>query len=692
MPRTILFMASAPNDQAKLRLDVEEREIREGLKRADFRDEFILESRGAVRIQDMLQYLMEIKPQIIHFSGHGGGQRGLVLENDDGSSAELRSVSRSLDIEATDSEQTTETEHQVLDEIASLLSGTVECIVLNACYSETQAKIMAQHIPLVVGMNSAVEDTTAIAFATSFYGALGAGETLEKAFGWAKVGIRALGLKGADIPVLLGQGSPAETNPPQPIPPPENAPVSAKPQTPDFEYDIFISYRFTQHDWADALAQNLVTQGYKVFIDAWELQGGQDFPQTIESALKNSRCALLIATPEAADSGWVQHEYELMYELKQQRQEFFFIPLVWGTFPDFPFLENLQAVDFKQSTEAQYHEGFQRLLCALQQQAPGPRPYFDGLLKLPAEEVTAPIHTHKQQSFSESVFTYLESNLPVMVLAQEGFNTQHYAHALKTRAEQQYGAENVLHVFPPASLKASTDQYFARIARQCNFSEPTHNSFDWYSQMEQRLVDGENLFLLISGFENGSQEAHTDLSGELRGLIETYPFNFKLVLLGSERLAAMKYQHGDMSLLNRLEEVPLPSMSVEDIRALYLARYGDLQVSDSTLEDILTLSGRHPRLVEAGLRALQRGQTDCEQVIRGSNLPAQLFSRFMDANEQQTLCALISQEELGFYTTWPSDKLVRRLYWQNLLRDNNKGQLVWRCELVREIGRELLAC
>ncbi|MEZ5449866.1 MAG: toll/interleukin-1 receptor domain-containing protein [Thiolinea sp.] len=68
------------------------------------------------------------------------------------------------------------------------------------------------------------------------------------------------------------------------------------------QYDIFISYRSTQRDWAEALAHNLQSQDYKVFFDVWELRGGQNFTQA-EQALRHSRCAVLIATPEAAESG-----------------------------------------------------------------------------------------------------------------------------------------------------------------------------------------------------------------------------------------------------------------------------------------------------------------------------------------------------------------------------------------------------
>ena len=77
-------------------------------------------------------------------------------------------------------------------------------------------------------------------------------------------------------------------------------------------YDIFISYRTTHSDWVKTLAHNLKDQGYRIFLDQWELIAGKSFPTQIHQALKNSHCAILIATPDAADSGWVQKELDLM--------------------------------------------------------------------------------------------------------------------------------------------------------------------------------------------------------------------------------------------------------------------------------------------------------------------------------------------------------------------------------------------
>ena len=46
---------------------------------------------------------------------------------------------------------------------------------------------------------------------------------------------------------------------------------------------------------------------------------------------------------------------------------------------------------------------------------------------------------------------------------------------------------------------------------------------------------------------------------------------------------------------------------------------------------------------------------------------------------------------LGKYEPWPTDELLRRLYWNNLI--TRQGQdFVWRCDFIREIGRDLLGC
>jgi hypothetical protein len=158
MVRKILILAANPIDTPGLRLDQEVRAIQGGLQRAQRRDEFVLEQRLAVRPKDVLRSMLDLRPNIVHFCGHGEGEKGIVLEDDTGK-ANLVSA-------------------EALAGFFKLFADEVECIVLNACYSKIQAKAIAQHIHYVVGMKKAIGDAAAIQFAVAFYDSLGVGESI----------------------------------------------------------------------------------------------------------------------------------------------------------------------------------------------------------------------------------------------------------------------------------------------------------------------------------------------------------------------------------------------------------------------------------------------------------------------------------------------------------------------------------
>ena len=168
--RKILFLAANPKDTSRLRLDEEIRNIQEGLKLAAGRTTFELISQWAVRTKDLRRALLEYEPQVVHFSGHGAGDPGLILEDDQGNAQAMSAT--------------------VLTHLFKLCPS-VDCVVLNACYSEMQARAIASHIPYVIGMNQAIGDTTAIKFVVGFYDALGYGRSYTEAyeFGMTAIGI-----------------------------------------------------------------------------------------------------------------------------------------------------------------------------------------------------------------------------------------------------------------------------------------------------------------------------------------------------------------------------------------------------------------------------------------------------------------------------------------------------------------------
>ncbi len=158
----IMFLTADPTNTSRLRIGEELREIQEKLQLAKLREGFEFHQRMSVRPTDISQALLDIQPQIIHFSGHGTKDGTLCFENQLG---EVHPIGP--------------------DALAALFeqfANQVNCVVLNACYSEIQAHAIAKHINYVIGMNQAIGDKAAIHFAVGFYQALGAGRSIEEAY------------------------------------------------------------------------------------------------------------------------------------------------------------------------------------------------------------------------------------------------------------------------------------------------------------------------------------------------------------------------------------------------------------------------------------------------------------------------------------------------------------------------------
>jgi len=56
------------------------RDIENIVKQAIHSDNFIIKTTIATRLIDLKEALEKYQPQIVHFSGHGKGEKGLVLE------------------------------------------------------------------------------------------------------------------------------------------------------------------------------------------------------------------------------------------------------------------------------------------------------------------------------------------------------------------------------------------------------------------------------------------------------------------------------------------------------------------------------------------------------------------------------------------------------------------------------------
>jgi len=181
---TILFLAANPKATVTLRLDEEVREIEHKILLAQKKDELILVKKGAVRASDLQFYLNQVRPTIVHFSGHGTDEGQIVFEDKNGNAFPVSS--------------------EALASVFETLKDNVRCIVLNACFSLEQARAINQHIDFVIGMSSGINDEAAIAFSYGFYLGLASERSIENAFKQGINEMKLLGFSGDDnTPKLL---------------------------------------------------------------------------------------------------------------------------------------------------------------------------------------------------------------------------------------------------------------------------------------------------------------------------------------------------------------------------------------------------------------------------------------------------------------------------------------------------------
>jgi hypothetical protein len=159
---TVLFLAANPLDQPTLRLDEEARAIGEMIRKSEHRDAVLFESRWALRPLDVLQALNELRPRIVHFSGHGSDRDEIVFQDNDG--------------------RTKLVGKEAIVQTMAAASGDIQLIFFNTCYSKPQAEAVVKHVPAAIGMNTSIGDAAARVFSAQFYSAIGFGLSVGRAF------------------------------------------------------------------------------------------------------------------------------------------------------------------------------------------------------------------------------------------------------------------------------------------------------------------------------------------------------------------------------------------------------------------------------------------------------------------------------------------------------------------------------
>jgi hypothetical protein len=181
----VLYLTTNPDPAGPLRTDAEVSEVLRALRGAKHRDLVDVIQRPAATAQDLLDGINDVRPHVVHFAGHGGGD-GLLFDT--------------ADPHGTDGQMV------AFDLLAKLLGATdtpPTLLVLNACDTLDGADLLLEVVPVVIAMSDSVADVSAGVFAKQFYAGIASAQSIGASLRGAKAIMEVALLDDADLPTCV---------------------------------------------------------------------------------------------------------------------------------------------------------------------------------------------------------------------------------------------------------------------------------------------------------------------------------------------------------------------------------------------------------------------------------------------------------------------------------------------------------
>jgi hypothetical protein len=184
----VLFLAANPTDTAVLRIGKEFQTLEKLLAQPNLPVRIKLVPVWGVEPPIVQGAILDNRPDLVHFSGHGEHD-GILLESP-GSGNKVALSPGLLG--------------KVFAEInRPLKQRRVRCVVLNACHSGPVAVAVSHSVDAVVGTREAIADDAAVAFVREFYTGIARGRSVDNAVGLGRNGMEMAGSGGFFDPKLV---------------------------------------------------------------------------------------------------------------------------------------------------------------------------------------------------------------------------------------------------------------------------------------------------------------------------------------------------------------------------------------------------------------------------------------------------------------------------------------------------------
>jgi len=192
----VLFLTSSPDPNYPLRVDAEIRKVQEAIRGSIYRDNVQIAYKPAADISSILEGLNDLRPQIVHFSGHGDHD-GVVADT---GGAFQNSV---------DASNSTLISYDLLAKALAATDSPPVVLLLNSCWGSKGEKALKPVVKFLISMNRPISDLAAMAFAPKFYAAIASGQSVKAAFEQAKIAVEVASISDAATPELYANEDPS---------------------------------------------------------------------------------------------------------------------------------------------------------------------------------------------------------------------------------------------------------------------------------------------------------------------------------------------------------------------------------------------------------------------------------------------------------------------------------------------------
>ncbi|MGC1396185.1 MAG: tetratricopeptide repeat-containing serine protease family protein [Coleofasciculaceae cyanobacterium] len=141
-----------------------------------------------IKADKLDEELSAIKPWIIQISGSANGIEGLTRESDSGRA-------------------TSKTPEKSIADLFEFHAKSVQCIILNGCYSDVQAREIVQYIDFVIGINQDLEESKVLKFLDDFYFYIGSERTIIDSYQRSCHHLNGTGIQNKLMPILLDKSN-----------------------------------------------------------------------------------------------------------------------------------------------------------------------------------------------------------------------------------------------------------------------------------------------------------------------------------------------------------------------------------------------------------------------------------------------------------------------------------------------------